>query len=279
MNNFQTRLVSGIAYVGILCLGIFINEISGQLLMLLLSILAFREFRNLAVTKANYSAPKSSWLALVAIILWVNHDFYSHYISIPQGVWLLIIIAVLYGEWIFLLFKHKIESPRQFLTNILGYFYAVIPFALAPKFAKLSNIHGEYDSFFLFLFFLLIWSSDTFAYLVGRKLGKTKLFKEVSPKKTWEGFIGGGILTTILGIAIAYFHYPNQIIQVTLLSIIIFVIGSIGDLFQSSYKRKLEIKDSSNLIPGHGGILDRLDSFIFAMPFVYFFLVGLKDLM
>jgi phosphatidate cytidylyltransferase len=120
--------------------------------------------------------------------------------------------------------------------------------------------------------FALIWCNDTFAYIVGKSLGKNKLLERVSPKKTIEGFFGGLIAAIIAGLIIF-----NVLDLYTLgiwisLGVIASVFGTIGDLVQSNYKRQAGVKDSGNLMPGHGGLYDRLDSVIYASPFIYAFL-------
>ena len=131
------------------------------------------------------------------------------------------------------------------------------------------------SNFWLFTV-LLIWVSDTGAYLVGRKLGKTKLFERISPKKTWEGTIGAGLFTVGAGLGI-YLLSESFSMQFWLIaSIIIWIFGSLGDLFESSLKRHFGVKDSGSFMPGHGGFLDRFDSLIVAIPFLILLLKVFK---
>nr|WP_262911770.1 phosphatidate cytidylyltransferase [Joostella atrarenae] len=117
--------------------------------------------------------------------------------------------------------------------------------------------------------FILIWVNDSFAYLVGKSIGKHKLFPSVSPKKTVEGFIGGLIFA--LGAAYILFIYSGELnlVQWMVLALVVVVTGSVGDLVESKFKRLAGVKDSGAILPGHGGLLDRLDSLIFAAPFAY----------
>ena len=117
--------------------------------------------------------------------------------------------------------------------------------------------------------FLLIWTNDTFAYLSGRFFGKTKLFERISPKKTWEGTIGGIIFTIIVGISISYWTIEYNMFFWVFAALLIAPCSIFGDLLESLFKRSLNIKDSGNILPGHGGILDRFDAAIFAIPFFY----------
>jgi phosphatidate cytidylyltransferase len=120
--------------------------------------------------------------------------------------------------------------------------------------------------------FVLIWINDSFAYLIGSNFGRQKLFESVSPKKTVEGFLGGVFFSAIGSYFI--FKYTNNLefSNWLIISVITSVFGTIGDLIESKYKRQANVKDSGNLMPGHGGLLDRLDSAIFVAPFIYLFL-------
>ena len=122
--------------------------------------------------------------------------------------------------------------------------------------------------------FILIWTNDTFAYIVGKSIGKHKLFERISPKKTIEGFVGGIIFATIAGFLISKYYIEgskfNQYIWIGF-AVIVGVFGTIGDLIESKFKRIAGVKDSGKIMPGHGGILDRLDSVIFVAPFIFLF--------
>ncbi len=118
---------------------------------------------------------------------------------------------------------------------------------------------------------MLIWANDTFAYLVGKTWGKTKLLERISPKKTKEGFVGGLICTALLAVVIGLFDYTLSILQSILFALLVGVGSTVGDLIESKFKRNAGVKDSGKLLPGHGGILDRLDSIIFVAPLAYLF--------
>ena len=124
------------------------------------------------------------------------------------------------------------------------------------------------------LVFILLWTLDTAAYFLGKRFGKRPLMKRISPKKTIMGSIGGGVCTIVVTI-IAHYTYIQFIPLLHMLSIgiLIGIAGQIGDLIESSFKRKANIKDSSSVIPGHGGVLDRFDSLFFAAPIVYFYII------
>jgi phosphatidate cytidylyltransferase len=121
-------------------------------------------------------------------------------------------------------------------------------------------------------FFILLWTNDTGAYLSGKYFGKHKLFERISPKKTWEGSIGGGILTLAFAYVLSIYFTNLNITNWLIIGVLIAVFGGLGDLVESMLKRSLGIKDSGKLLPGHGGILDRFDGLLLSVPFVYGYL-------
>jgi len=173
-------------------------------------------------------------------------------------------ILVLFIPFIYFIFdKISLEMLAKVYLAII---YLAVPFSLALGI----------DSKLLLSIFIIIWASDSFAYLTGKNFGKHKLAEKISPKKTIEGVLGG--LVGSLIVAYLIYQYSGWFLmlnlgQFFLLTIIIVIFGTLGDLLESRFKRLANVKDSGAVIPGHGGILDRLDSFIFVVPFVYIFLL------
>lgn len=145
----------------------------------------------------------------------------------------------------------------------------------------MMGVNGEFNPYMIISIFLLIWANDTFAYLVGKNFGKRKLLERISPKKTVEGFLGGMVAALFAGYIIfilAKKYVPGSFDHYDLwvwicMAIIVSVFGTIGDLIQSKFKREAGVKDSGIIMPGHGGMFDRLDSIIYTSPFVYAFLL------
>jgi len=160
----------------------------------------------------------------------------------------------------------KQEQPIASLgIFVFGLVYLVVPFVLMNQL-----MIEEINQFPLLIgMILLIWSNDTFAYLTGRKIGKTLLFERISPKKTWEGTIGGICFTLLTGILIYYFSETYSLVFWLVAACIVAPTAIYGDLLESLFKRSLNIKDSGNILPGHGGILDRFDAVLFTVPFFY----------
>ena len=154
--------------------------------------------------------------------------------------------------------------------------YIILPFVLITK-IPFGSV--GYNPKIMISIFLLIWTNDTFAYIVGKSIGKRKLFETVSPKKTIEGFLGGIVFAIIVSYFISkyYIEIKDSNIYIWIVTAtIVGVFGTIGDLIESKFKRIAEKKDSGKIMPGHGGILDRLDSVIFVAPIIYLFYQILK---
>jgi phosphatidate cytidylyltransferase len=185
--------------------------------------------------------------------------------------WILIVPVL----WLVFMSIEMIKVSASFIldtsTLLMGFIYTVLPFTLLVYFSK---VNGSFDARLPFGFFLILWANDTGAYLVGKFFGKHKLLEAVSPKKTWEGLIGGAAAAIVLG----YFLFslmPSTFPRMdwVVISIIVAVFANIGDLIESQIKRIKGVKDSGKLLPGHGGVLDRFDGLLIALPLVIIYLI------
>lgn len=185
----------------------------------------------------------------------------------------LIISGIILLPFIFELFN-KVKDPIQNLGFYLfSIIYLITPFILLNVLFFPDLDFKSPANYLLIGFFILIWVNDTFAYLSGMVLGKHKFFERISPKKTWEGTIGGAFFT-IIGAYIFSLFIPNLTnLEWVGLGLVIVIFGTFGDLIESMIKRTYGIKDSGQIMPGHGGILDRLDSVLIAAPFVLLYVV------
>ncbi len=168
------------------------------------------------------------------------------------------------------------ERAGYYLTGLL---YISLPFCLLTCLSMPAGEFfgtGNYDPWRVFGLLLLIWSNDSWAYVFGSRFGKNKLYERISPGKTWEGFIGGGILALLTAWGLSFVIDSYTPAQWLALATTAVIFGTIGDLVESMLKRSLEIKDSGSLLPGHGGLLDRFDAFVFAIPFYWLVLVLLS---
>ena len=171
------------------------------------------------------------------------------------------------------LFKFPKELYFENGKLIFTVVYLALPFGFALGLPKFSTLEPE-KTFTLevFMLFVLIWSSDTFAYLTGKFFGKHKMAPKISPKKTWEGFAGGVVLTLVLGFFVEQ-YFPELRGNWMIVGLLVSIFAPLGDLVESQLKRSFAVKDSGNIIPGHGGVLDRLDSFIICAPVVYLYFI------
>ena len=166
---------------------------------------------------------------------------------------------------------YEMSRLRKEKTKFLAFAYILIPFILVQFFGMTDSDYPEipFDTSYILLMFILTWTFDTFAYLTGIKFGRHKIMPSVSPKKSWEGFFGGFIFTLLAAYFSAYFFQSVKEIHLLLISITIPFTATLGDFIESYYKRQAGVKDSSNLIPGHGGMLDRMDAFMITIPTIY----------
>ncbi|MFT4736926.1 MAG: phosphatidate cytidylyltransferase [Paraglaciecola sp.] len=177
------------------------------------------------------------------------------------------------ASMIFLVKLYKKNDKNPFVNIAffyLGIVYVALPFTLINI---IVFFHGTYGYQIIFGLLVLIWASDTGAYFTGSAFGKTKLFERISPKKSWEGSIGGAVVALTFSIILSRYYTDLNTLEWIIVGGIVVVTGTYGDLVESLFKRSMSIKDSGNIIPGHGGFLDRFDSLILSVPFVVVFLI------
>lgn len=275
MNESIVRTLSGVVYIVLLLGATLLSPESFILLFGILMLIAIAEFCRLAnigktipiiIGIAGFLL--FSPIGLLLLIPYSVTDIYNN-LLLNAGA-LLIDIALLIE-----LFKQGPSISRDQtgkLARLIG--YVIIPFLLIIRLPLL--IPGIYTPYIIIGSFVLIWTNDTFAYIVGKTMGRHKLLERISPKKTIEGFIGGMVFTIIGAYILTRFDIfitPvfNSFLTWFGAAVILVIFGTLGDLVESQLKRKAGVKDSGNIMPGHGGILDRLDSIIFAIPFLFLY--------
>jgi phosphatidate cytidylyltransferase len=258
-----TRSISGSIYIALLIGSTYFFETSFFIIFGIFLFIVSDEYCKLTkFTKYSKAIPLLNVLIFNIFCFWKISDIYIYTILAIS------ILTCLYGAYF--LFQKSKEKLNLFQKNIFNFGYIVFPFIFL---IKIPFLKIQFEPIAIIGVFILIWVNDTFAYLAGKKWGKNKLFEVVSPKKTIEGFIGGLFFTIIfafiLSISFLFFTFENWII----IAIIVSVFGTVGDLLESKLKRIAKVKDSGKIMPGHGGLLDRLDSVIFVAPFVYLYLI------
>ncbi len=265
MKEFTTRAIFGAIYAAVILAGIYFHAYGLLAILVLIFVVGVNEMKHLLKAHAHQNLYTSATL-LGVFVLWAHLLFTSENQNhlVPFLVFMLMVLVV---QHLFLKGSETNSDrlPKVIFTTI----YLFLPTSLAISIAYLN---GEWEPKFLFGLFLLLWANDTFAYLAGIAIGKHKLIPRLSPKKSVEGLIGGILGALLVGYLLSIFWDVLTMPQWMIFAAIVAVSGTIGDLFESSLKRTANVKDSGNLIPGHGGILDRLDSFLIAVPFVYFYL-------
>ena len=163
---------------------------------------------------------------------------------------------------------------RKGKTKVIAFLYVLIPFFIIQLFGMTDHDYpnSPFDPTIILLMFVLTWTFDTFAYLFGVKFGKTKIMPSVSPKKSWEGFVGGFFFTVIVSLITVHYLLAVENNIALAISLIIPFTATLGDFIESYYKRQAGVKDSGNFIPGHGGILDRMDAFMITIPILYIYI-------
>ena len=169
---------------------------------------------------------------------------------------------------------YEMWKLRKGKSKVYAFVYVLLPFFLIHFFGKIEilNFNFVFDPSLILLMFILTWTFDTFAYLFGVRFGKTKIMPSVSPKKSWEGFAGGFIFSVLASFITT--HYFLEVDNSIALAMSLFLpfTATLGDFTESYFKRQAGVKDSGNFIPGHGGMLDRMDAFMITIPVLYIYL-------
>lgn len=277
--NLIQRLITGTVFVIVLVGGIMWNEWSFFGLFLLITILGLWEFYRLSAHVP--AAPWRIYGTAVGALIFAGF-FFKQYYGLNST--LLGLIPFLFLPFFFELYTKSDKPFTNLAYTFMGWIYVALPFALwslvvAPYYTTGLSPFGavqyltEYNGKILLGFFIILWTSDSLAYVCGRLFGKHKLFERISPKKTWEGFIGGMIFTIAAAWIVWYFLRGLPVFDWMMMACIVAATGTLGDLTESMFKRSIGIKDSGNILPGHGGILDRFDAVLLASPFVTTYLL------
>jgi phosphatidate cytidylyltransferase len=280
--NFRsllTRTLTAAVFVAVLLSAIFWSYLSFTILFFIVSLWGLHEFYKISESLGARPFRISGYLISVILYLSVFFHNINDYLDIDDHL-MNLGIAMAFAVLASAIFSKNEKPVMDMAYTVGGVFYTIVPFLLLNKYACMVDdqkvndydLGSTYNHHLVLGVILLIWASDTYAYLVGSTLGKHKLYERISPGKTWEGTIGGGVLTVISSYIVSGWFPEIQFIHWLVIAGIVVVFGTLGDLFESLLKRQAGVKDSGKIMPGHGGILDRFDSLMFVSPFVYLYL-------
>jgi phosphatidate cytidylyltransferase len=207
---------------------------------------------------------------LISLYLFISFFLFDNEIVTANIFWGLIPLSLIIPT--IELFHKKKRSVHNIALSFLGILYIAVPFSILNLISTPINNTNTYMPHIIIILFVILWSNDSGAYLSGSTLGRHKMFASISPKKTWEGAIGGLILAIAASITIFYHLEPIGTIHAIAIAVITVIAGTLGDLTESMFKRSFKVKDSGKLLPGHGGLLDRFDSMLFAAPAFYLYI-------
>lgn len=267
--DFKTlaiRSASGLVYVALLVGAILAGGIWMVLLALVFGVIALWELENITLTNKKESLDYLSFgmdiLGLVTVI-------FMWYYDVPMILWVLVVIARLLQQ----LYSSYPQPFKAMAISLTGQLYIAFPLAIFCLMSLLT------PSLQLLAIVGMIWINDTGAFLTGSLIGKHRLFPKHSPKKSWEGFAGGLIFNLIAGFIFGSVCFDNfselpysSVVLWMIAGGLVTIFATWGDLIESMIKRSVGVKDSGNIIPGHGGILDRIDSLLIVIPMIYIYI-------
>jgi len=272
-----TRAITGAVFLLVVISAIVFHQLTFALLFLIIIVIGLSEFYSLL--EKNGHAPQK-WIGIIIgsltfITLFFNNSTDYSITSLILPIYLPAFFTIFLAE----LFRNKEQAFSNIALTFLGIFYISVPLSLW----NLVSIHyghqnpaQNYNWHYLLGYFFLMWTADTGAYLSGRFFGKHKLFERLSPKKTWEGFLGGLLLSLVVAYINSIYYTELRLDQWIIVAILTCVLGTLGDLVESMFKRSIDIKDSGSILPGHGGILDRFDGVFISSPFIVAYLLLIR---
>lgn len=269
MKNFTQRTITGITYVIIIAASILLHPFAFASVFAILTATGLAEFYTLTSTEQIRPWKYTGIIAGVLLFI-VNFLYASGYIQLPYLIGLALLLFLIFFVGLIRWRGHIISETS---ITFLGILYIPVPLSMLAYLCYPGKNASAYTGVLLLGYLIIIWLFDTGAYITGSLLGKHKIMEKVSPGKTWEGMIGGLIIAAGTALVLAEIFKIIPRTDWIILSLIVSVTGTLGDLVESGIKRNASMKDSGKLLPGHGGILDRIDSILLSIPFVTLYLL------
>ena len=262
MKEIFVRALSGSVYAFAIIGSLLYNEIIFYSILLLFVSLTVFEFEKLTNNKSFFSY-------IFLIIIWgsfiqldTTFKYYLKFLIIPTLLSHVVLILWLYSKFDI--------TKKKIVKNLLSIFYIILSGFFI---IYLTEFNNEYNPYILILLYSLTWVNNTFAYIIGTLFGKNLIFKNISPKKSWEGLIGGIIFCFSTFYLMIYLNFPIEKNLILAMTICVPILNLYGDLIQSKFKRLAKVKNSGTIIPGHGGFYDRMDSILLTAPWIYLILL------
>lgn len=280
LKNLIVRTISGVVLFAIVLGAVFVGAWGYAALLMLIATVGVWEFYNLARAKGVEPQRVLGLIGTMGFtlagtgVIGVTYDYYGWEPAILFGFFIaaLAIMFVFVAE----VFRNRQNPIHNIATTIMGMIYLGIPMCLMafiPMLLQRSDFRNpEWDAWYILFYLFLVWGNDVFAYLVGVSIGKHRMCERLSPKKSWEGFVGGVIGSLAMGALGAWTLNDSYALWLGL-AFVVSISSVLGDLVESMFKRDAGVKDSGKIMPGHGGMLDRFDALIASAPFAFIYLL------
>lgn len=268
MNNLATRSLTAVFFVIAMVGSALLGQNVFSVLLLIIVLLSINEFISIV---SNKNLQPSQWSTIV--VGGITYCFFAANAmgAIPPA-GLIGVIPFIFLFFIVELWRNKTNPFTNIAMSLLALIYISLPLGFVMYFFDPVFLSGPKHYGIVLGFLFILWLNDTGAYFAGSLIGKHKLFERISPGKTWEGSVGGALLALLTAWGLSFIFVQLDVLQWITLSLIIVISGTLGDLVESMLKRSLGIKDSGNILPGHGGMLDRFDAVLISAPFVFVYL-------
>lgn len=265
-----TRIVAGIIYIAVTLFGILGGKYSFISVFGVFLAIGLFEFYRMTEKNTSHAISKGFNISSGVLIFLSAYLFLENICALALPITAISYLLILFASAIFI---NRKDILHAIIYSVFGQMYVTMPLSILMLISyQYQTLSNEYYYAFVLAIFVFIWVNDTAAFVIGSLFGKHKFIERISPKKTVEGFIGGIAFSVLAAIILSKFFTDYSLAFWIGFSIVAALFGTLGDLFESLIKRTYEVKDSGNVIPGHGGILDRIDSLLIAIPAIYVYL-------
>lgn len=273
MKNFLTRTFFGLIFAVIMIGSIIYSPFLFAFVMLIVTAIGVSEVI-LLHKKLKFKGIDKFLFRIIAIFSYlIIASVALHY---NEAKMLVLLLAAFLFPFLHSLFSKRHSLSQLALVHFKSLLFVVLPSGIMLFFFDENIVGSMAGPYLLLMVIILVWINDTFAYLVGIRFGKHRLFQRISPKKSWEGSFGGLIFALLAAYILSIYAEWIGPADAIIIAFLVVLFGGLGDLIESMFKREANVKDSGKILPGHGGILDRFDATFFAVPFVFIYLIMIQ---